>query len=85
MKNLVQVAVIPAVKEGERLAFYINVGSLPAHKIPTYIEGIKVSLNKNRVYPVHEEYFIPVLNGVPSIELKIVQAISANDVISIKG
>ncbi len=37
----IECAVIPKLKEGERLVIYVNVGHLPMHKAMEYVDGVK--------------------------------------------
>lgn len=53
--------IIPALKEGERLVFYVDVGNMPPQKVKDYLEQIGLEFKKHR--GDDRVYFIANRNG----------------------
>jgi hypothetical protein len=63
---------IPALSAGERLVFYVDVGNMPMHKAKEYLKHIMDSFNTAKLHtPDTQEYFVPVRNGIKSVEVKV--------------
>jgi hypothetical protein len=60
----IEIETLPALKEGERRIFHIEVGNLPAEKAMEYVEKVRDEFAKRTN---DEAYFAPMRNGQKSV------------------
>lgn len=57
----IEIETLPALKEGERRVFYIEVGNMPGPKAMEYVRKVRDELAG---HPDGKAYFAPMRNGV---------------------
>lgn len=59
----IECAVIPKLKEGERLVVYVDIGDLPSTKAMEFVEGVKSNMLKGEWAKNPDQYIFVGVKG----------------------
>jgi hypothetical protein len=65
----IEFAVIPKLKEGERLVAYVDIGDLPSHKAIEFVEKVKSNMLKGEWAKNPDQYVFVGVKGQSSLSV----------------